>query len=414
MQHLYLHFRTYGLKHKPLYIVSLMIFFWALFDGIIAYIVPIAITQEGFSKTTMGFIIGSSSVSGAIFDFLLSKYLPNTHFRRIYFLFFISCLLMSIILWQASSIWIYLLAMSFWGLYYDLRAFGDFDFVSRETSADEHSSSFGVMDVFKSLGLFIAFLLAGLIIGDTIDFKPFLIATLFLSLGFIFYLILVSLTKKESNFEEKIHKPVNPLVEIHLWEKIGVIIVIPLVLTMFLSVYDAFFLTIGPLLSEDGSGGFNTFGGLILAAHALPALIIGWFVGTITKKFGKNKTAIFSYMIGSLVLSSFMFFDSQTVLLGIVFLASAFIALSWPSISGAYADYMVEDKRYVKEIEGLGDFSTNIGFIIGPVFAGILADNLGNPQTFTALGVMGVLISLILLKLSPKEVKLHLEDRTLD
>ncbi len=387
-----------------------MILFWAIFDGIVSYITPIVITEDGgLSKTTMGFIIGSSSVAGAIFDFLLSKYLPTTHFRRIYLLMFGLCFAHLFILWQANMIWIYLAAMATWGFYYDLVTFGNFDFVSRETPKEEHSSSFGVLNVFKALGYFLAPLIAGFVITEVVDFKPFLLAMTFLSIGLLFYFTLMRITRKrESDIpEQRVHKRVNALAEIGIWRKIGKVIFPALILIMFLNIFEAFFWTIGPLFSEDGSEGLNTFGGLLLAAHGLPALIVGWFVGDITRKFGKKKTAFFAYLFGSLIITLFAFVQNQNFLLLITFAASVLTALAWPSIYGAISDYISEDKIYDKEIEGIADFFTNLGYVVGPIAAGILADHLGNSQAFTVLGVMGSVVALILIKTSLKEVRLN-------
>jgi len=53
--------------------------------------------------------------------------------------------------------------MGVWGLYYDLLNFGSFDFVSQAVEKGEYVLSSGVMSVFKSLGCFLAPILAGFI-----------------------------------------------------------------------------------------------------------------------------------------------------------------------------------------------------------------------------------------------------------
>jgi cyanate permease len=184
LNHLVVHFRQYGFKHKTLYTVSLMLFFWSIYDGIISFISPILITERGFSNTLMGLIIGSSSMAGAVFDFILSKFLQNSYYRRLYLLMFGICFVYPLVLWQAKTIYLYLIAMALWGFYYDLQGFGNFDFVGREMETEEHASSFGVIGVFRSLGYLIAPLLVGLVIGQTLDWRPFALAWLFLLLSF--------------------------------------------------------------------------------------------------------------------------------------------------------------------------------------------------------------------------------------
>ena len=140
----YSQLKKLGLTNNLLYLVATMLFFWAIFDGVLGYMVPLLITQAGFSETTMGIIFGSSSIVGGVFDFLLSKYITNTHFRRIYLAMLALCAIYPLLLWQAKGVWMFLLAMAFWGVYFDLQNFGNFDFVGRKADAATHSSHFGI------------------------------------------------------------------------------------------------------------------------------------------------------------------------------------------------------------------------------------------------------------------------------
>lgn len=402
---LYFRLRTYSLKHKPLYLFSLVIFFYAIFDGIFTYVFPLAIEQNGFSKTMMGIIIGSSSVVGAFFDFIISKYIRNTHFRRMYFLMFAFCFLAPIILWSAKPLWIFLLASALWGIYYDLYSFGKFDFVSRATTKEEHSSGFGMLSIFSSLGYMIAPILAGLAIGEIVDWKPYSLMYGMLIISFLFFCILVYLHRKKEGQSptSEVHKPINFLKEIGIWEKIGKLIFPLLILTTLLSTFDAFFWTIGPLISENYKN-LHPFNGLFLTLYTLPSLLIGWFVGGITLRFGKKRAAFLSFILGSLILSLFPFVTNTFLILALVFFSSCFISIAWPSINGAYADYISETKQYSGEIEALNDTFTNLGYIIGPISAGFLADQLGNQNAFTVLGIAGAITAFFLWQKTPKEI----------
>ena len=88
-RHIYYHWRQYGNSHRPLYAMAFMILLFAVFDGMTSYITPLLITEKGISKTAMGFILGSSSLAGALFDFFLAKVLKNPHFRRVFLMMFV-------------------------------------------------------------------------------------------------------------------------------------------------------------------------------------------------------------------------------------------------------------------------------------------------------------------------------------
>jgi len=399
---------TLSKSQNSFYAVAIMLFLWAIFDGIMSYLAPLVITQGGMSKTVMGVIVGSSSIFGAIFDFLMCKIFKDTNYRRVFLLMFLFSLTFPLFLSQAKTPFIFLIAMATWGIYYDLKNIGQFDFVARTSKEEDHSSRFGITQVFQSLGYFVAPLIAGLLIIDTLTFQPFAFALIFLGLSFIVFLIInIFKIEEGKQFVEASHKirRFNFLSEFSLWGKIGNFIFPVLILTMFLNIIDAFFWTIGPLFSETVES--EKFGGFFISAYVLPALLAGWFVGSITKRFGKKRTSFLALILGSLLFGSISFLPSQLLIIPVIFLGSCFIAIAWPSISGAYADYIGESPIYEKEISGLEDFFANVGFIIDPVLAGLLADKLGNLSSFSVLGVLGIILGFVLLKMTPKKINIR-------
>jgi len=394
-------------NYQPLHAVSLMLLFFALFDGIVSYLTPLIITQAGFSNTMLGIIIGSSSVAGALFDIYLSKYLKSTHFRRMYLLMFIFCFLYPLLLWNAKTIWLYLIAMAIWGFYHDLKTFGNFDFVGRKIKPKEHASSFGIMWVFKQVGYILSPIIAGFVIGNLIDLRPIFLMYFYLFTAFIFYLLLVFITRKNQldYIKVNIHKPLSFLLEIHLWKRIGKLLLPVLILTTLLNIVDSFFWTLGPLIAQKMDI-IKPFNGLFIAAYTLPTILVGWFVGSITNKLGKKRTAYITFLMGSATLGLFAFVQTPLLLIIIIFTSSIFMSISWPAINGAYADYISESSKVEKEIEALENFSGNAGYVIGPIIAGILSDHIGYGHAFTLLGFTCAAITIILLKITPKKIKI--------
>jgi len=170
---------------------------------------------------------------------------------------------------------------------------------------------------------------------------------------------------------------------------------------------DAFFWTIGPLIAENGT--FGRFGGLLMAAYSFPSLVIGWFVGSIAVRFGKKRTALYSFFLGSCFLSLFAFLTNPMDIILLVSLSSMCIGLSYPALNGAYADYISETQNYEKEIQSIIDLFYNIGWMLGPMIAGILAQVFGNSQSFSILGIFCVSICLLLIFKMPKSIRLEVE-----
>jgi MFS family permease len=392
-------------KSAPIFIFSLVILFWTIFDSIMQYITPLLIEENGFSKSIIGFIIGTSSITGAFFDFIICKVFKNTNFRRVFLIMFAICFIYPFLLWQAKTIWFFLFVMAVWGIYYDLYGFGVFDFIGRYTKKNDHASSFGTIQIFRALGGILAPLIVGLVIVNNVNWRSFSLGWIFLTIGFVFFVILMLVMHKfRPVATDSVYTPrrKNLFIELHLWKKLGKLLMPILFLTFYLFFIEAFFWTLAPLYTETTNLG--QFGGIFLAAYALPTLIVGWFVGFLTKHFGKKITAFSALLIGSLILTSFFLASNPIVSILIVLFASLFISMALPAINAAYADYISEAPQVEGEIEGLEDFAFNIGYVVGPISAGVLADILGMKGAFSILGAFGAALAFILLVVTPKNI----------
>lgn len=398
-----------------LYSVAIMMLFWALFDGLVSFVTPILITEKLGSRTEMGLILGSSSIAGALCDIFLSKVLRNTHFRRMYLFMFMICFLHPLVLMQANTVIVYLIAMILWGLYYDLQNFATFDFMNVEIPKAAYSSSFGVITVFKSAGYLIAPLIAEvLILEQSIDVHVFYVMWDLLIVGLGFYILLWYFAFKHHDRskvtpaeEARLVMKLNPIKAISLWEKLSINLLPVLVFTMFFNILDAFFWTLGPLTTaylqhRDPLGSF------FMLAYSLPSVLVGWFVGRFTRHLGKKRTSFVSFFLGSILLSLLFFVHTVMSVIILVFLSSLLISLGWPSIKAAYADYISETTEAEKEIEGLEDFFTNIGYVVGPVLAGYLADHVGNINTFAVIGVAGMMVAVLLILKTPRKIHVQI------
>lgn len=406
LYHVVAHIQTYGLKHKLLFIVSFMLLFWVLFDSILNYILPLKIVESGFSKTEMGAIISTSSLAGIIFDLLLSRFLKSPNYRRIYASVFILSLMFIVLLQGANQLWVYVASMAIWGFYWNLLNFGNMDFVSKTASASERSSAFGVMDVFMALGCLLATVIAGAVVGEMVTAVPFVFAGTMLGISFLFYLVLAVHKHpfKQATIE---NTPVDWFHQLQLLTKIGKQLFPVLVITTFTCINRSFFWTIGPLVAEHASD-LGELRGLFLSSYFLPPLLFGWFVGDVTRRYGKKRTALIAFLLSSVVITTLPFVQNGYALLIVVFISATFISLVQPSLLGAYADYISESKTAEKEIQGLNDLFNNIGWVLGPVVAGLCADWLGNKQSFAAFGVMGIFVALLVMRVMPKKIHIKI------
>lgn len=378
-----------------------------LFDGSIGFAVPFLVIEAGVSKTMMGLIFGFSSIVGAGFDFILSAYIKSIHFRRMYLLMFVGCLVYAAVIAQAHTVALFLIAMGLWGIYYDLMNFGTNDFVSRCIAPKDHTVGYSLIDWAKSLGLVIAPIIGSIFVTTEVSPALFGIGYLFLLFGIVAFIAVVIIQSEKTHYiEDSVRKRKPAMKELILWLRTSHKLWVPLTFIFILYVSESFFWVIGPLISEDLSV-MNPLGGLILTAYFFPSLILDWFVPSIVAQFGKKETAFVAFLVSAVLLTSLVMITSVVMIIICIFLLSCCLSLAYPAIRSAISDYITENPQYEHEIQGVTDFSSNIAYVIGPILAGVFADTWGNQGAFSAFGVMGIIVICFLLPYAKKDIRLR-------
>ncbi len=397
------HIPRYDLSQK-LIAAGSMVFFFVIFDGILMYLAPIVITNAGISESVMGLILGSSSIAGMIFDFILCRVLKVTHYRRMFFFMFVLAMSFPLFLFGGKTITIYLMAMAVWGFYYDFFNIGTIDFVERTSEKEEQVSNFGILSSFQGFGYLIA-PFAGSLLLLYIQPGPHMLMALTvpLAVAFLFYIFIVLRRAHErEEYTGVVRKNVFTFfTEIELWKKIWLVIFPVLLLTLALNMIDAAVWTFGPLFSEHIGIVSGISGGIFMTAYALPPILVGWIVGMIARKFGNRRTAEWAILVGSIILAFVGFVNSISLLVILIFAASFFWAIGWPAIGAIYTEHIEKASSRRKEIETLQDLFTNMGDTAGPIVGGYMAQYLGFAHSFVALGMLGVVIVIFLFFVTP-------------
>jgi MFS family permease len=92
------------------------------------------------------------------------------------------------------------------------------------------------------------------------------------------------------------------------------------------------------------------------------------------------------------------------LMLILISLGSFFLALAIPEIMAVSEDYVNRLGKYSNDMVGLERSAVSSGYIIGPIFAGGVASILGNHLTFSVIGVVIILVSLLALILTPEKI----------
>ncbi|HIJ06162.1 hypothetical protein [Methanocalculus sp.] len=134
------------------------------------------------------------------------------------------------------------------------------------------SSKFGVLEAFRALGCLLARLVAGfLIVNKVVEWEPFGTALVFLSISAFFFLLLLRETGGVKQFIPSVESyPKGGLSEeIWMWRRVGGNIFPLLFLIAVSTLYDAFFMTLGPIVAERLV--FEPFDGLFMTAYFAPS-----------------------------------------------------------------------------------------------------------------------------------------------
>lgn len=394
------------MSRRLLYLSSTMLFFWSIYDGIISYLIPLFISDRGFSNTVVGVLIALSAVSGAFFDIILSKFVRTPFYLRFFFFLFAVCLLYPLILWSASGLLMFVLAMVLWGLYYDLVNFGILDLSPRVSRPDEHTKNISLIGVFKTVGYFIGPPLSAYLISIyTLRHFPIIAPYVFLIIAAVFFVLLFIVSPRAYLLATVTTPPrsVYWFRELLNWKKLGRILFPVLFFNTLFYIFEATFWTLGPIYSQQFPDSRH-FSSLFMVVYILPSILAAGFAEKITQLFGKKRTAYVAFIISNLFLIPLGQVQNTLWILILVLISTIAGSLAWSAISGAFVDYLAESIHHDSDIIGLKDFSANLGYIIGPVMSGIISDLVGISYTFTILGIANILLVLFLFTITPKNI----------
>ncbi len=387
---------------------SIVILFVSLGDAIMSYTTPGYIQEHlDNSGTLMGFIMATSSVVGALSDFLFGKWFKARKFAfflRWTFIFALSFPLTLLLLPAAAPTFI--MAMAIWGIYYELIGFSNSQFIDNYTTKENNTFAWGIVIAFKSVSYTLGPVIAQLL-SDQGETSPF-IATIFcLVIGFMGFVVLFRSRKLSTHkhvlVEVKEHTSIKH--ELKVWKVLIRSLWHLLLFSFILSLIDATFWTTGTILSEDLTNR-GAPAGLLLVFYSIPSLFVGGIAGRAAKPYGKKRAAFATALVSCIFLILVGFTDNITVLLGLVLVSSIFTSITWPELHGAFADYTQRLSTTKNDLIGVQGWATNVAYILGPISAGFISDQVGAQKTFSVIGMISLVVIIIVIVSVPRKVKM--------
>ena len=385
--------------------LSFILFFADLADAIASYWAPNYIQGVFDDAFKMGLIISFSSVIGIIADVTFPQIIKKMGVKRILWFGIALAGAFSLLLLSSTFrpyILILIIAMAVWGVYYELYGFGRQQFVAQKTPRKLHSAVWGVMSGVRALAYFIGPMIAATLFAKGARL-PLYYAVGMCVIAFIGMLFTKS---KDKDTTDDINlREMNIVAEIKHWKVLFVHVWPIVILSLLLGLIDATFWTTGAIWSQS-LGGDKMIGGMFLSAYMLPAIFVGFLFARWKIEYGKKKLAMQLTALAGVFLIPLGFYYQAFTQIALVLVSAIFLAMALPLTNAVYSDIVERMGRERKHLIGLSLSTWSIAYIVGPVLAGYIAKSIGEAQTFTVLGVFTVIVSVILLIASPKQIRL--------
>lgn len=384
-----------------------VVFFLYLGDAILSDWIPVYMQNTLGGSLAMGLMMSFSSIVGFGADLIFPQLFKSVSYRKMIVLAVSAVFITAgILLWTTSFVTpaIFLLAMGTWGIYYEFLYFGTSQFVVKAAPIASRSGVWSIIGVFKS----IAYSLGPLIGSWLFAWKGnSVIIFVYVLFGLVAYLIWLFMGMKNGKVErEEVEiEKFNIIEEVDYWIILFEHVWPILLVSLTLGIIDAAFWTTGVVLS-DKLVKMNWLAGLFVPAYIVPSIFVGFVVAKMKIFKGKKKLAeIFMLLTGlctvALGLSASVFW-----LVFFAFLIGVTTSVAWPMVDAVYSDIANRMGREQKHMLGMSSSTVNLSYITGPVIAGLIASRTGEAGAMMYIGIFVVVISVVLLVVTPKKLKL--------
>ena len=380
-----------------------ILFFVFLADAVFSDFVPAFMQRVLGSPLVMGIVMSTSSAAGLVLDLLFAKLLRGTSLRRMVLYAIAGCMAFGTLLMFATvRPWLIILipAMMVWGLYYEFFGFSGQKFVVDTVVRDKRSMVWGVMFTIQSLAYALGPLLSEWLLqfGDRVVIG---VALVMIFLG-VFLFLLLHLPTREPTIDIV---DVTLLSELSHWRVLFLHMWPILVLSVLLGLVDATFWTTGTVVTDELAKQ-SAAGSFFLTTYMIPSLLVGFVLARWHIVVGKKKRAEWLVLLNGLILAGMFLFHSVWWYLIVVFVSSFLNGIAWPLVNAVYTDLLARAGRERKHMMGLQNSTSDIAYVVGPILAGWLAQVFGELGSFIALGWIVAAVSLFLLFVTPKKLKL--------
>ncbi|MBI5151256.1 MAG: hypothetical protein HZA34_01650 [Candidatus Pacebacteria bacterium] len=394
---------------NPLVFFSVPMFFAFLADGSSSYIFPIVTENVLGSNFALGLVMASSSVAGILCDVLFPSLLQKVSWQMQVILGIVLSaffpLLIALGLHFHQGIF-FLIASIVWGVYYELLSFAEQNFTIVEEEKKSFAKVWGVLfAVMQGTGI------VGPILGSIfLDLSLFQMTSMVLGFSILAFLFSLPLLIGIKNAhvpqrESGIRRSMKFITELRYW-KIFVPHIMPaIIMGIWLESIEATFWTLGGLFGQSVMG--EGFDWLPTVLYSAPLLLGSLLLTKLPIVEHKKRISQIGLLCAGIALLPLAWTTHSLLLTGILIFVSALaLSFSGPLNEAVYSDLLLRSDNYKQDLLGLEKANSSLAYIFMPILIGIISDVVGYSNVFSLLGGVTVILSCILLVITPKKLKI--------
>ncbi|MBU0536550.1 MAG: MFS transporter [Nanoarchaeota archaeon] len=393
--------------NRKVLIILLATLVWLIADNLLEFVFPTYLDSINKSYMEIGFLLSIASMAGILIDLPMGTLSDHASRRKLMTTGLLVSIIGGILIFSLKGNLMLVFAFMVWGFSYQMWRVPRDAYYASLTKKKHRAESYGFDAEIKYLGQTIGPIIGGFVLL----YAGFRGIVGFYSVGLMISIIILFLFIKDTNHSSlgSAMKSVSRLSgfvsEFKEFRSFGMFGVLLLLFSLMLTSWEQILITFQPLFyGPDVLDISPKLGGLLLAFFSLPAIFISYPVGRLADSIGKKTTLL----AGLMIMGTSLLIFSQTKNLYAVFGLALLISIGWItsviSVNSLIIDLSYKHKK--GEIAGIWNLFMDIGFVVGPLIGGIIAEFTGITNVFFAMGLAFLMSSFAVFFLKDKHRKI--------